>query len=151
MSIASTGAVTFGNLAGTGSRMVVADASGTLSAASIVTSGTYTPTIGLTANASAATARVCQYMRVGSVVTVSGYVSVTATTPGVYSRISMTLPVASTFTNSSQAGGSGGAILGQNSPCTIFALASATTVSMDINITSSGSNDYWFSYTYQIL
>jgi len=151
MSIASTGAITFSNLAGTGSRMVVADASGTLSAASIVTSGTYTPTIGLTANASAATGRVCQYMRVGSVVTVSGYVSVTATTPGVYSRISMTLPVASTFTNSSQAGGSGGAILGQNSPCTIFALASATTVSMDINITSSGSNDYWFSYTYQIL
>ncbi|CAB4121710.1 hypothetical protein UFOVP25_1, partial [uncultured Caudovirales phage] len=118
--------------------------------ATTTASGTYTPTIGLVTNAASSTARVCQYMRVGSVVTVSGYVTVTATTPGTSSRISMTLPISSSFTSTAQAGGAGGVPGGQLIPTVIFANSTATTVSMDFT-PISGATDYWFSYTYQIL
>ena len=147
----ATGAATFSSLAGTGSRIVVADASGTLSATTAAaTSGTYTPTITLVSNAASSTARVCQYMRVGSVVTVSGYVTVTATTPAVSSRIYMTLPISSSFTSTAQAGGAGGVPGGANIGTVIFANSTATTVSMDF-LPVAGATDYWFSYTYQIL
>jgi len=149
--IASTGAATFSSLAGTGSRIVVADASGTLSATTTAaTSGTYTPTITLVSNAASSTARVCQYLRVGSVVTVSGYVTVTATTPAVSSRIYMSLPISSSFTSTAQAGGAGGVPGGANIGTIIFANSTATTVSMDF-LPVAGATDYWFTYTYQIL
>jgi hypothetical protein len=145
------GSPTFSSLAGTGSRVVVADASGTLSATTAAaTSGTYTPTITLVTNAASSTARVCQYMRVGSVVTVSGYVTVTATTPAAGSRIYMSLPISSSFTSTAQAGGAGGVPGGANIGTVIFANSTATTVSMDF-LPVSGATDYWFSYTYQIL
>jgi len=147
----TSGAATFSSLAGTGSRIVVADASGTLSATTTAaTSGTYTPTITLVSNTASSTARVCQYMRVGSVVTVSGYVTVTATTPAVSSRIYMTLPISSSFTSTAQAGGAGGVPGGANIGTVIFANSTATTVSMDF-LPVAGATDYWFTYTYQIL
>jgi len=149
--ITNAGAITMLSLAGTGSRIVVADASGTLSATTTAaTSGTYTPTITLVSNAASSTARVCQYLRVGSVVTVSGYVTVTATTPAVSSRIYMSLPISSSFTSTAQAGGAGGVPGGANIGSVIFANSTATTVSMDF-VPTAGALDYWFSYTYQIL
>jgi hypothetical protein len=151
LKIIQTGAATFSSLAGTGSRIVVADASGTLSATTAAaTSGTYTPTITLVTNAASSTARVCQYMRVGSVVTVSGYVTVTATTPAASSRIYMSLPISSSFTSTAQAGGAGGVPGGANIGTVIFANSTATTVSMDF-VPTAGALDYWFTYTYQIL
>jgi hypothetical protein len=147
----STSVATLSSLAGTGSRVVVADASGTLSATTTAsTSGTYTPTITLVSNAASSTAHVCQYLRVGSVVTVSGYVTVTATTPAVSSRIYMSLPISSSFTSTAQAGGAGGVPGGANIGSVIFANSTATTVSMDF-VPTAGALDYWFSYTYQIL
>ena len=151
LTISTSDAVKLYNLAGTGSRIVVADASGTLSATDAApTSGTYTPTITLVTNVASSTARVCQYMRVGSVVTVSGYVTVTATTPAAGSRIYMSLPISSSFTSTAQAGGAGGVPGGANIGTVIFANSTSTTVSMDF-LPVSGSTDYWFSYTYQIL
>jgi hypothetical protein len=151
LALSYTGAITMSSLAGTGSRIVVADASGTLSATTAAaTSGTYTPTITLVTNAASSTARVCQYMRVGSVVTVSGYVTVTATTPAASSRIYMSLPISSSFTSTAQAGGAGGVPGGADIGTVIFANSTSTTVSMDF-LPVSGATDYWFSYTYQIL
>lgn len=61
---------------------------------SVATAGTYTPTLTNTTNLSASTAYQCQYMRVGSVVTVSGKVDVDPTGAG-SCVLGVTLPVSS--------------------------------------------------------
>lgn len=69
-----------------------------------VFSGTYTPTLTNTTNIASSTAAVCQYMRVGNVVTVSGSVTIDPTSTGRIT-LGMTIPVASNFSSSIQAGG----------------------------------------------
>ena len=59
-------------------------------------SGTYTPTLTNVTNLSASTAYQCQYMRVGSTVTVSGRVDIDPTAAGAV-ELGITLPVASNF------------------------------------------------------
>lgn len=61
---------------------------------SVATSGTYTPTLTNVTNLAASTAYVCQYIRVGSVVTVSGRVDIDPTAVGA-TELGITLPIAS--------------------------------------------------------
>lgn len=71
-----------------------------------VFSGTYTPTLTNTANVASSTAFVCQYMRVGTVVTVSGAVTIQATAAASTATVlGMSVPVASNFTSVSQCSG----------------------------------------------
>jgi hypothetical protein len=58
-------------------------------------SGTYTPSLTNGANVAASTAFQCQYIRVGSVVHVSGQVNIDPTSAGVLTTLYMSLPVAS--------------------------------------------------------
>ena len=67
-------------------------------------SGTYTPTLTNTTNVAASTAYVCQYMRVGSVVTVSGRVDIDPTATGQI-IMGMSLPIASDFSAATECGG----------------------------------------------
>lgn len=69
-------------------------------------SGTYTPTLTNTANVSASTAYVAQYLRVGNVVHVSGLMDIDPITTGVQCDIGVSLPIPSDFTTSQQCGGS---------------------------------------------
>lgn len=62
----------------------------------LVTSGTYTPTLTNMTNVAASTAYQCQYLRVGSVVTVSGKVDVDPTAAAV-TELGISLPIASNF------------------------------------------------------
>lgn len=71
-----------------------------------IASGTYTPTLTHVLNITSSTARACQWMRVGNVVTVSGEFDVTATTSG-NKQIAISLPIASAFTVESHLGGVG--------------------------------------------
>lgn len=74
--------------------------------AAIITSGTYTPTVTLISNTTSATVQPATYSRIGNVVTVYGRVSVTATATGDGSfRVS--IPIASTFTTTSDGSGIG--------------------------------------------
>ena len=57
--------------------------------------GTYTPTLTNVANLSASTAYECQYMRVGSVVTVSGRVDIDPILAATSTQLGISLPVAS--------------------------------------------------------
>lgn len=115
-----------------------------------VKSGTYTPTIGLITNAASSTAYTCQYMRVGNTVTVSGIVAITATTLGTNTRISMTLPVSSSFDFAYRAGGGGGA-RGTTIVSVVSAGASTSTVLMDFTPLTTSMYDYYFSYTYLVM
>lgn len=66
--------------------------------------GTYTPTLSNTTNVASSTASVCHYMRVGSVVTVSGAVTIDVTA-ATATLLGMSLPIASNFSASTQLGG----------------------------------------------
>jgi hypothetical protein len=70
----------------------------------LVTSGTYTPTLTNTTNIESSTAYVCQYMRVGSVVTVSGKFDLDPTL-GSGCIMGISLPIASNFADSGQLAG----------------------------------------------
>lgn len=64
-------------------------------AMSLITSGTYTPTLTNVANLDASTAYQCQYLRVDATVTVSGRVDVDPTTTLTSTQLGISLPVAS--------------------------------------------------------
>jgi hypothetical protein len=73
-----------------------------------IASGTYTPALALITNIAAASSAVCQWIRVGNVVTVSGVISINCTAAGgAASRFALTVPIASNLTALSQLGGSG--------------------------------------------
>jgi hypothetical protein len=83
-------------------------ASGTVAAARlplVLTSGTYTPTLTGVVNVAASTAYLCQYLRVGSVVMVSGQVDIDPTAAGDI-QLGLSLPVASAFATPEQCAGS---------------------------------------------
>jgi len=60
-----------------------------------VVASTYTPTLTNVANLDASTAYPCQYIRIGSVVTVSGKVDIDPTTTATLTQLGISLPVAS--------------------------------------------------------
>lgn len=72
----------------------------------LIQSGTYTPTISNTVNLDANTPRVCQWMRIGNVVSVSGGINLDPTTNGVETQWQISLPVASDFAQVWQLAGS---------------------------------------------
>lgn len=86
-----------------------ADAAAWRSALGVITlaSGTYTPALTNISNIDTSTAFSCQYLRVGNVVTVSGYVNVDPTSTGVVTILGISLPIASNFTTASQCAGAG--------------------------------------------
>src|SRR6478609_500420 len=94
ISINTSGVVNVSNLAGTGSRQVVADASGNLSATDPAPiSGTYTPTLTNSANITGATLSVDSYTKVGNVVTVTITVVGSVTVASTVTNITGTLPI----------------------------------------------------------
>lgn len=113
-----------------------------------VYSGTYTPTLTGVTNIDAVTANVCQYMRVGNVVTVSGMIGVDATATGNYT-FRASLPIASNFTSASQCNGSLTASGGLG-----YSRIVADTVNdvaqFDGNTSSTASNNSSFTFTYLV-
>lgn len=95
---------TYPSTAGTSGNALVSNGTNFLASVN-VSSGTYTPTLFNTTNVAASTAYACQWMRVGSVVTVSGAVDVDPTLAATVTLLGMSLPVASNFGNFNEAGG----------------------------------------------
>jgi len=96
------------------------DIAGLTPALALITSGVYTPTLFNVANLSASTAFVCQWLRVGATVTVSGRVDVDPILTATDTQLGISLPIASNFANSVECAGTawaptltseGGAIL----------------------------------------
>ncbi len=113
-------------------------------------SGTYTPTLTNVANLSASTTYKAQYMRVGSVVTVSGRVDANSVASSL-SQLGISLPIASNFGAIEECGGVA------SSPGTTQASAS-----ISADITSNRAEMQWlpvdlgnlvfgFTFTYRVI
>lgn len=134
---------------------VTVDAQGRLTGATgnpipVLGVGTYVPTLAGVANIDSVTSYICQYMRIGGVVTVSGKITVDATASATLTRLTATLPIGSTFTAAEQAGGTAASqVAGVSQIAKIF--ASGTLVEFAFVSNSAASQDFAFSFTYQIL
>ena len=115
------------------------------------TSGTYTPTLTIIANLDAFTAYACQYVKVGSVVTVSGRVDLNPTTTLVMSQLGISLPFASAFTGTNQCGGVGATdtVAGQSSA--IVADAVNARAQMRWVPVDATNQPMFFTFTYLIV
>jgi hypothetical protein len=119
-------------------------------------SGTYTPTLsnGNLIDVAGSTAYVCQYMRVGDVVTVSGKVDIAVTGTG-FTQLNMTLPVPSNFTAAENCAGvaqvsySGGTI---NEAAGIRADTTNDRAQIAFwgNVTGAAQS-FTFTYTYRVI
>lgn len=112
-----------------------------------ISSGTYTPTLTSGGNVASSTSALCQYMRVGSVVTVSGRVSVTTTGAG-STVLLVSLPVASNFATTVQCSG---AAIANATPVTIASDNAADTASLAWNASSGLPHSVYFTFTYLIV
>lgn len=113
-------------------------------------SGTYTPTWTTVANCSGVSASVCQYLRVGETVTVSGQVTFTITAAATLTQIDMSVPVASNFSATTQSGG----ILGGNDGTILVGATDASNDRITFianNPLSSGSIAFSFTVSYQVI
>lgn len=101
-----SGVAKISNLSGTGTRTVVADASGNLSAGSINGWTDYTPTISLTTNLTSVgiTTGGFRYKVDGNIVTVTGNISANITTANTAASYTITLPVNRALTTSTNIG-----------------------------------------------
>jgi len=118
-----------------------------------VAAGTYTPTLTNVTNITASTAYVCQYMRVGNVVTVSGRVDIQGTGTGT-TVLRMSLPIASNFTATTQCGGAcmnDGTIGNNYRHGSIGADIANNTSNIRIVLAQTGNQTYFFTFTYIIL
>jgi len=138
LTIASTGAATFSSTLGING---VSDS---------VKGGTYTPTASNTGNLTSVAPQVCQFIRVGNIVNVSGVINIQPTIAGgVFFDIS--LPVfGGNFTNFTQTGGNGVTNVIYDS-YTINSSAGSTRVSFNGNSTYPAAHSLYFTFQYIIL
>jgi hypothetical protein len=120
-----------------------------------VFSGTYTPTLTNVTNVAASTTGVCQYMRVDSVVTVSGSLSIDPTAATTDTILRMTLPIASDFSATSRScGGVAASVTSGTYGQSVAILAfSNATGQAEFRARPSVATDqsYAFSFTYRII
>jgi len=119
----------------------------------ILTNGTYTPTLTAVTNVAASTSASCQWMRVGSTVTVSGVISVTATTANTDTHLGISLPIASNIALTTNLGGTGasvtGGTLGQSGG--LDGDATNDRARFLLRPTVASGINYSFSFTYQVI
>lgn len=114
-----------------------------------LSSGTYTPTLTGVTNVDATTAYVCQYLRVGSTVHVSGALNIDPTAAG-DTVVGISLPIVSGLANSENLGGTtvcnGVAQYGL-----LFGDAGNDRASLRFIATDVAARDFWFTFTYRVL
>jgi hypothetical protein len=115
-----------------------------------VFSGTYTPTLSNLVNISASSTYVCQYMRVGNIVTVSGKITIVSSSTTT-NTFNMSLPIPSNFSAQEQCAGSFSNGNASGSSFTIFADVANDNAFFSMRPGVASSNDYCFSFTYQVI
>lgn len=114
-------------------------------------SGVYTPTLTNVANLDGSTAFECQYMRVSTVVTVSGKVSVNPTTTATSTQLGISLPVASNLGAQEDCAGTAfaSAVAGQGA--SILGDATNNRAQMQWIATDITDQPMYFIFSYQII
>lgn len=110
---------------------------------------TYTPSVTNTINVDSATAQVCQYMRVGNVVTVSGEVDIDPTSAS-QTVFELSLPISSNFSATNNVGGGGSANYSSSPGVLIRASSANDTAQFIYTAGATGSADVHFSFTYLV-
>lgn len=110
--------------------------------------GTYTPSLTNTTNVAASSAYVCQYSRVGNVVTVSGLVQIDTTSTG-NTVLGMSLPIASNLPNATELGGV--ASQTTNEVCRIIGDPTNDRALFTFSATSTSVTNWAFIFMYQVL
>ena len=117
-----------------------------------IVSGTYTPTPTKVTNFTTGTVtmRTCQYMRVGSVVTVSGAFNADPDATGLC-VFTFTLPIASNFANSYELAGAGAT--DQTTPVALMIRGSSTADAAVVSwsATTASAQEAYFTLTYRII
>ena len=118
----------------------------------VLLSGTYTPTPTNVANVAASTAQITMYTRVGSVVSVTGFINVDVTSTATSSEFRITLPITSNLTLASDLQG-----VGSHGQVGLYASAriSADTTNDAANYTwyagpDAANREMSFSFTYLV-
>ena len=146
--LATLGTNTFvGNQAVTGNTTIT----GTLSATNLL-SGRYTPSITNGTNIASTNAYPLSYMRVGNIVFVGGFIGVDTTATGA-SSLRISLPIASNFTSSTDAGGSGSRPVngGANDGWNMYATAATDDITIDGWSMDTALQNLFFTFSYQVL
>lgn len=146
---------TLANITSPNSTITVTNGSGTIGVdipTTVLTSGTYTPTVTEVTNGGGAGFSVgytCQYMRVGNVVTVSGKIDIDPSVPGL-TEVRVSLPIASAITADQQVGGTGVDAAGWDA-WKIKADVTNDAAIFSTSALSSALNTVHFSFTYLVL
>lgn len=120
--------------------------------ATTLASGTYTPTLTNSANIASSAAVSAQYLRVGSVVTVSGQVSIDPTAASVATVLDISLPIASNLANTNELAGTAASHEVFAYSAAIHGNAGLNTASLDFINGADVANRTWsFTFTYRII
>lgn len=116
----------------------------------VIASGTYTPTLTNEQLITSSTAYQCQYLRVRSVVTVSGQVDIEPSgISGLAVRLGISLPIASNILNEQNLGGTG-AQVGSPVAARIHGDATNDRARLTFNSSTTATGTWSFSFTYLI-
>lgn len=115
-----------------------------------ISSGTYTPTLTNGANVAASTASVCQYLRVGNTVTVSGKFAIDPTLTATQTILGFSLPIASAITADGEVGGAGSCPTITAYSVAIKGDAANDRATVEFISSDINNNEIWFSFTYLI-
>lgn len=113
-------------------------------------SGTYTPTLTSVANLDATTAYSCQYLRVGSVVTVTGRLDANPTAAGT-TTIGITLPIASNLANANECAGSTSSSEVAGQCAAIFGDSTNDRALMQWVAVDTSDRPMFFTFSYRII
>ncbi len=152
-SIKGNGITSIANLSGTGTRTVIADASGNLSASDAASTGAaYTPTLSNTVNVTSTTLEAARYTRIGDVITVTVSFTTSVTTGGNNSQVTLTLPVNRVATATLTVGDITGVVSGGNDYYggIIQVLSSGTEARLYFKPSTSGTNLVTTTFQYNV-
>lgn len=153
--IDSAAAIAYSKLALTGS-IVNADISGAaaiaISKIAQLAGSTYTPTLTNVANITASTAYQCQYLRVGTTVTVGGKVDIDPTAGATLTQLGISLPIASNFGANEDCGGAAAAPVVAGYSAAILGDAANNRAELQFTTGADVANrSWWFTFTYEII
>jgi hypothetical protein len=146
------GSAKVSSLAGTGERLVAADASGKLVVSANITSGYYTPTITLINGIASATASPLMYTNINGIVTVTGKITINSNSITEGNQLEINLPASNPNVSPNSVGGCGVEITTapiRNQDVLNFNSAfNYAKIAITFKSNATGSKVYTFSFSY---